>query len=1722
MNTKQHNQTPKHGRLALACASLLAIFTATSSQAASGTWTSTASGNWSAAANWAGGTVANGSDGSADTAFFNTLDLTADVTVTLDTARTNANMVFADVNTNTPANWILSGSQLTLGSSTPTITVTNIAPGKSVTIGCILAGRNGLTVLGNNDNSVLNLTGANTFTNLTINGATVNETATTSLGLNASNNVVTLTNGATLTRSANISPLQTLNVQGTNTYQNVSGAGGNLNGMFIGGGTLLMNLNGIQITTGGGLTPNSNTWSGFTGTVILNGGGNLRFDVNNALTFTFGSKFATFNLGTTNNTLNERGATGIAVHTTYLGALLGGTNTAMSTSGTAGTTNTFQIGDANLSTTFNGKINNGSGVYTAVTKSGSGTLTLDNANGYSGVTLIQNGALALGTNGTTTGSLNNTPIITLASNATFDVSALSGAWTLTGSQSLLGYGSVAGSVTNLNAGIISPGAGNNTFGTLTFANGLGLNTGPTSVFKAGSGTNDQISVAGNLALSGTSVVNVTPANGNSVIPNGTYPIFKWSGSLTGDTNNLTLTYSAQPGTLVLVTNLTAKTISLVVSGASVNNLTWKGDGVNNFWDHESDNWLNGSTPSTFTELDNVTFNDAGSTNPAIVLDEVVNPSSVVFNNTNKNYTLISSGGQISGLTGLTKNGPGTVILDENNNYSGATTINAGALQVGNNDTSGTLGTGSLVNNGTLVFDRVDTVTLASALNGSGTLVQNGTNGILVLTADNANGGGMLVNAGTLQLGDGTSIHGSTTSQVTNNANGTLHYYYNADATIANTLSGNGTALYDSSTGNHTFTIPTTTINSNFFGTNIIDAGVRLHCSDGNLGHPLGNGGVVVVNSFGQVWLDRTAATYNQAFYIAGTGWPGTTAAAGSSALSVFGCTVNGPGIYLQADSRIGGTISGGTILCPISGSYQLEVWGTAGSYVLQLGPTNGVNNYGSTLITSGSILALNTNALSPGPLAMDLAGDLRLNGHNLTVSNLSSVNNQNFTNSGPTIQNIGSTNATLTVGADNTSTEFDGYFLNGGTGSLGLTKAGTGTLTLTGVSSNTGPVTVTGGTLALSGAGSFGAATEIDAASGASFDVAATGNPLILNSGQTLTGGGTVNGSVSASAGSIINPGDGIGALTITGNATLAGGLVMELNRTNSPATNDSLIVSGTLTAGGTLTVKNLGPALHAGDKFNLFTGPVTGFSATYLPVTDANGYGYTWINNIGVDGSIQVATAGPAVANFLFRSVTNGNWSDPGTWQQSTNGVNWVAAVGTPDYTASNTLIQTGTTVTNLVAVTVDHVTVQTNATVWLTTGNLNLTNSTAAVDFLVGGTVNIGAGGGLINNSASAVLVFTNGGAYVWNNAVTPAIPTATWQNGSTCRISAMATGYATGISGQSFYDFIWDTTLAGQASRGRLNISGTNTVIRRNFTIAIPDTTGASVTINAAPNGLLTVGGNVSLTGGLSSTGTKILLNDGSGETNFFKVAGNFTATGYLDGFGSALTTFDFNGTGPQSLTLPASAFLLTPTAMNWQVEAGSSVVLASSIQAFNNFTNNGTLTFGANTISGGTTLALNSSGIVNGDGTNQLVSGMSNLVNGGTLNLTNSVSLPTLAGGTSFTLFGASSYSGTFGSLLPSTPGGGNSWVTTQLNTAGILAVSGGVNTNPPQLQATVNGNTLSLAWPTNAGWTLLTNSVGLTATNQWFPYPNSANLTNVNITVNPANNNVFFRMAYPYP
>jgi len=100
--------------------------------------------------------------------------------------------------------------------------------------------------------------------------------------------------------------------------------------------------------------------------------------------------------------------------------------------------------------------------------------------------------------------------------------------------------------------------------------------------------------------------------------------------------------------------------------------------------------------------------------------------------------------------GLTKQGAGTLTLTAANTYTGTTTISAGTLQIGAAGTSGTLGTGDVINNSALVFNRTNTYTYNGQISGAGTLTQSGT-GTTILGGANTYTGTTNVNQGVLEI-----------------------------------------------------------------------------------------------------------------------------------------------------------------------------------------------------------------------------------------------------------------------------------------------------------------------------------------------------------------------------------------------------------------------------------------------------------------------------------------------------------------------------------------------------------------------------------------------------------------------------------------------------------------------------------------------------------------------------------------------------------------------------------------------------------------------------------------------------------------------------------------------------------------------------------------------------------------------------------------------------------
>ena len=132
---------------------------------------------------------------------------------------------------------------------------------------------------------------------------------------------------------------------------------------------------------------------------------------------------------------------------------------------------------------------------------------------------------------------------------------------------------------------------------------------------------------------------------------------------------------------------------------------------------------------------------------------VLDNSALVFNHADA--VTFSATTAISGSGSLTQAGTGLLTLLGNNTYSGPTTIASGTLQIGNGGSGASIAsTSAVLDNGSLIFNHGDTLTLAfAAVSGSGSLTQAGS-GVLVLPGSNTYTGGTLVSGGTLQVGNG--------------------------------------------------------------------------------------------------------------------------------------------------------------------------------------------------------------------------------------------------------------------------------------------------------------------------------------------------------------------------------------------------------------------------------------------------------------------------------------------------------------------------------------------------------------------------------------------------------------------------------------------------------------------------------------------------------------------------------------------------------------------------------------------------------------------------------------------------------------------------------------------------------------------------------------------------------------------------------------------------------
>jgi autotransporter-associated beta strand protein len=189
--------------------------------------------------------------------------------------------------------------------------------------------------------------------------------------------------------------------------------------------------------------------------------------------------------------------------------------------------------------------------------------------------------------------------------------------------------------------------------------------------------------------------------------------------------------------------------------------------------------------------------------------------------TDGNLTLSAS---ISGTGNLTKTGTGALVLTGTNNTYTDTTITSGILRVGDGTANaGAPGTGTIADQGELIFDHSNTFTISNSIEGIGKLRKGGT-GTLTLggPSPNTHSGGTIVSggvliagkpAGTDAVGDLTIETGGTFRYLTNNVSNQIAD--TASVTVNGGIFGDPTAVTPTNPG-ATDTITNLTVNGGTF------------------------------------------------------------------------------------------------------------------------------------------------------------------------------------------------------------------------------------------------------------------------------------------------------------------------------------------------------------------------------------------------------------------------------------------------------------------------------------------------------------------------------------------------------------------------------------------------------------------------------------------------------------------------------------------------------------------------------------------------------------------------------------------------------------------------------------------------------------------------------------------------------------------------------------------
>ncbi|EQB3268452.1 autotransporter-associated beta strand repeat-containing protein [Salmonella enterica] len=1038
----------------------------------------------------------------------------------------------------------------------------------------------------------LTLSGANSYTGgTTISGGTLVATNVEALGTGnvTDNAVLELNTGGDFTNAISGSGQvvksgdKTLTLSGTNSYTGgTTISGGTLvanNVEALGTGDVTNNAT-LELNTGGDFTNNISgsgqvvksgdetlTLSGansYTGGTTISGGTLVATNVE-ALGSGDVTDNATLELNTGGDFDNNIGGTGSVVKSGDETLTLSGANSYTGgttiSGGTLVASNVEALGSGDITDNATLELNTGGMFDNAISgsgqvvKSGDETLTLSGTNTYTGGTTISGGTLiATHVNALGTGAIDNRASLLLDASGQFTVTDLT---TESGGNTEIGAGSTLQATTLTQK----------SDSTLTI--NLDSNTVDPVIHAA-----SQVSLAGMLDITGVGdVLDSDPASTDDL---DTFTLIASDKTIAGDFEKLTVAgMDADLADFITVDGRiddTGKQYELTTA------LTWYADRDDAVTDaHGTFNLTNADGSfAVNTVLENV--------------DATLDPASA------------------TGWDGtsLIKQGAGTLILNAENTYTGGTTISGGTLVATNVEA---LGSGDVTDDATLELNTGGT--FDNAISGSGQVVKSGDD-VLTLSGANSYSGGTLISDGTLVA---SNVEALGTGDVTNDAVLEL----NTGGTFDNAISGSGRVEKSGDdaltlSGSNTYTGGTLISDGTLVASNVEALGTGDVTDNAVL--ELNTGGDFINNIGGTGRVEKSG---DDALTLSGsnTYTGGTTINDGT----LIATSVDALGSGDVTDNATLELNTSGTFDNVISGSGQVV---KSGDDALTLSGANTYT--GGTTISGGTLVASNVEALGTGDvtnnatLELNTGGDfdnaisgsgqvVKSGGDTLTLSGNNSYTGGTLISDGTlvasNVEALGSGDVTndavleLNTGGD---------FTNNISGSGQVVKSGDKTLTLSGANSYTGGTTISGGTLVASNVEALGSGDVTNDAvlelnTGGTFDNAISGSGQVVKSGDdvlTLSGANSYSGGTLISGGTLVATSvEALGSGDVTDNAVLelntggtfdnvisGSGQVVKSGDKTLTLSGANSYTGGTTISGGTLVASNV-EALGSGDIDN-------------------------------------------------------------------------------------------------------------------------------------------------------------------------------------------------------------------------------------------------------------------------------------------------------------------------------------------------------------------------------------------------------------------------------------------------------------------------------------------------------------------------------------------------------